>query len=116
MQSYRLATYDYFAFEISPWDAPGWWIERGGNATSAILVPYRAWDVKPEIYEGFQRLRLHYWNAETVSANFRTDPPNQISTTATPGEFELLDALNLMERGDLFRSGAPDYDRHRVCR
>ncbi len=26
IQQYRLATYDYFAYEISPWDVPVWWL------------------------------------------------------------------------------------------
>lgn len=100
VQGYRLATYDYFAFEISPWDVPRWWIERGGNATSAILVPYRAWDVKPEIYEGFQPSAGPTGTPKPYQLISGADLSNQISMTATPGEFELLDALNLMERGD----------------
>src|SRR5208283_3767215 len=27
IQTYRLATYDYFAFEVAPWDVPQWTIE-----------------------------------------------------------------------------------------
>ena len=26
IQQYRLSTYDYFPFEISPWDVPIWWL------------------------------------------------------------------------------------------
>ncbi len=104
VQGYRLATYDYFAFEIASWDVPKWQIERGGQAVSSLLVPYRGWDMKPVISErGTSRFKPPVGS---------TDPPKlyqlisgkdlrkHISATATSGEFELLDALNLMERGD----------------
>jgi hypothetical protein len=83
IQGYRLATYDYFAFEVAPWDVPYWHIERGARAVRCILFPYRGWDHRPmvQLIEG-----------EQLQSNFTTE--------ATPGEFELLDALNLIERGD----------------
>jgi hypothetical protein len=83
IQGYRLATYDYFAFEVAPWDVPYWHIERGALAVRCILVPYRGWDHRPmvQFIEGEQLQNL-------------------FTTEATPGEFELLDALNLIERGD----------------
>ena len=94
IQGYRLATYDYFAFEVAPWDVPCWNIERAGSSKRCILVPYRDWDHRPieintlgglpkfhQLVEG-EQLREHF------------------TTEATPGEFELLDALNFIERGD----------------
>jgi len=96
IRSYRLATYDYFAFEVSPWDVPHWSVERGGKAVSATLVGYRGWDskpliskfndpsVKPEVYQ--------LVDAESLKS--------RVALVPTPGELELLDALNLMERGD----------------
>ena len=94
IQGYRLATYDYFVFEVAPWDVPYWYIERDGHSARSILVPYRAWDHppflitkrpgKPEVYKLIE--------GTTFRDHFTTD--------ATPGEFELLDALNLIERGD----------------
>ena len=27
IQQYRLATYDYFAYELSPWDIPIWFVK-----------------------------------------------------------------------------------------
>jgi len=32
LQGYRLATYDYFPYEVSPWDVPFWMIERSAKA------------------------------------------------------------------------------------
>lgn len=104
VQGYRQATYDYFAFEVAPWDAPVWQIEQGGKSLRSLLVPYRGWDEKPFFYE-------------VGAFSFKppigpTSPPKKhqlisaenlqkhIPAVATPGEFELLDALNLMERGD----------------
>jgi hypothetical protein len=92
VQGYRLATYDYFAFEVAQWDVPHWMIERGGKSTASLLVPYRGWDMKPVILEGETQKLYQLIRGENLC--------NQISATATSGEYELLDALNLMERGD----------------
>jgi len=94
VQSYRLATYDYFAFELSPWDVPFWNIERAGQCVSCMLVPYHLWDVKPSLILKPDKPPVPYQLIEGQ------DLARQISKTSTPGEFELLDALNLMERGD----------------
>ena len=46
IQGYRLATYDYFAFEVAPWDVPRWFVERMGHGgVSSLLLPYRGWDI-----------------------------------------------------------------------
>jgi len=39
IQQYRLATYDFFAYELAPWDVPKWSIERGGQSVACCLVP-----------------------------------------------------------------------------
>ena len=104
VQSYRLATYYYFAFEVAPWDVPRWWIERGGHAVSSLLVPYRGWDMKPVLYKrGTYSFKppVGPTRPPTVYQMIRgEDLRKQVSATATPGEFELLDAMNFMERGD----------------
>jgi hypothetical protein len=97
IQGYRLATYDYFAFEVAPWDVPRWLVERSGKGgVSSLLLPYRTWDIKPPVFLKFppagQPVPYQLIQAE--------DLRGQISTIATPGEFDLLDAINLMERGD----------------
>jgi hypothetical protein len=108
VQGYRLATYDYFPYEISPWDVPFWLVERSGKCIQSWLVPYRQWDSKPV---GFAT-PLQEWGRKFASGE-KNDPPtlpyklidandlrDQVSSVAAPGEFELLDSLNLMERGD----------------
>jgi len=108
LQGYRLATYDYFPYEVSPWDVPFWLVERGGKSVRSCLVPYKQWDLKPKSFATpFGEL------IKKASSGEKLDPPtlpyklieegdlqNGISIVAAPGEFELLDSLNLMERGD----------------
>jgi len=101
IQGYRLATYDYFAFEVSPWDVPIWFLgrsEQGG--VSSTLLPYRKWDFKPlifpKLFPALKPTGQPTFYQLIQGKNLR----DQISTIPTPGEFELLDALNLMERGD----------------
>lgn len=94
IQAYRLGTYDPFAFEVASWDVPHWFIERDNQACSCTLVPYRSWDHPISGHDGpdgrLQPYRLI--NADGL----RT----RMSAQASPGELELLDAINLMERGN----------------
>lgn len=93
IQHYRLATYDYFPYEVSPWDVPVWFVEAKEGFTRVALLSYADWDQKPLVgpIGGLgQAYKL-------------IDPPDlqaALSTDATAGELELLDAINLMERGD----------------
>ena len=96
IKAYRLVTYDYFAFEVAPWDVPRWAIEREGHSISSTLVSYRDWDAKPHIYK-FGDLSEKPKTYQLIEAE---DLRNQLCLVPTPGELELLDALNLMERGD----------------
>ena len=96
IRAYRLSTYDYFAFEVSPWDVPRWGVERDGHTETATLVSYRDWDGKPVIFKSIDMPD----QPEVYKLIDANDLRGQISLVATAGEFELLDALNLMERGD----------------
>ena len=93
IQQYRLSTYDYFAYELSPWDAPIWFVCSGGGFVRIVLQEYAEWDHKPVITN----------SSGAVEEYKLIEPPElQTALTAQPstGEFELLDALNFMERGD----------------
>ncbi len=94
VQAYRLATYDYFAYEVSPWDVPLWRVERQTDSVNAYLVPYRRWDEKPPLVTSRDAPAKSY---QLIDGH---DLRSRIDATATPGEFEVLDAMNLMERGD----------------
>jgi hypothetical protein len=93
IQGYRLATYDYFAFEVAPWDVPFWHVERDGQSVRCLLVPYRGWD-QPRMITKLGGCPEPYRLIEGIELQER------VTSEATPGEFELLDALNLIERGD----------------
>ena len=97
VQRYRLSTYDYFAFEVSPFDVPIWYLKRGDSGYRAVLLPYANWDTKPVVVsedaEGNSiATPFEFVDLQTLSATS--------STAATPGEFDLLDARSLMEHGD----------------
>lgn len=93
-QAYRLATYDYFPFEVSPWDVPRWWVSREGNSIPVDLLGYKTWDIKPPIIHAVGQDPVPYQLIDSV------DLAAKLDEQPTPGELELLDALNLMERGD----------------
>lgn len=95
IQGYRLHTYDFFAYEVSPWDVPVWYVHRpGAGSERVVLFDYATWDRKPQIgpMDG---------DLVTYRLTIPPDLQDALDTLApTPGELELLDALNLMERGD----------------
>jgi hypothetical protein len=94
IQAYRLATYDYFPFEVSPWDVPRWWVSREGNSIPVDLLGYKTWDIKPPIIHADGQDPVPYQLIDSV------DLAGKLDDQPRPGELELLDALNLMERGD----------------
>ena len=99
IQRYRLVTYDYFSYEVSAWDVPVWYLKHADCGYCAVLLPYKSWDDKPTTIEDGDaddappKITPFQW---TTSAEL-----NAVSIAdATPGEFDLLDARSLMERGD----------------
>lgn len=94
IRAYRLATYDRFTFEVAPWDVPFWYVDREGQSALASLVPYREWDHVPLVFPLNETRPRSY--RLTDSAHLT----EMIIATPTPGEFELLDAINFMERGN----------------
>jgi hypothetical protein len=93
IQHYRLATYDYFAFEVAPWDVSSWMLEREGRSVTAFLLPYKEWDYKPELIDEDGNETVY----ELIS---HQDLAAVMDGPVSPGELELMDALNLMQRGD----------------
>lgn len=95
IQNYRLATYDYFPFEVYPWTVPIWWITTGTtNSFKLCLLDYKKWDYKPVLRGNNQE--KHVYNLispNDLQQSFLKNEPS-------PGEYDLLDALNFMERGD----------------
>ncbi len=99
IQRYRLATYDYFAYEVSPWDVPVWTVDAAAGGVTVRLLPYWDWDSKPMLVgpdrPGGPELPPRPFRFTDVVTLLATVPAD-----ATPGELELLDARSLMERGD----------------
>ena len=95
IQGYRLATNDHFAFEVAPWDVPYWYVDRNGHSALSVLVPYRGWDHKPMSLGAGPDSRPQFY--QLIEASQLRE---RVSEIATPGELELLDAINLMERGN----------------
>jgi hypothetical protein len=95
IQQYRLAAYDCFAYEVSPWDVPIWFISRGKDGVRVILQGYRAWDEKPVMYSSMTAKK-----GERYKLIDAVDLQSAMSIEPSAGEYELLDALNFMERGD----------------
>jgi hypothetical protein len=93
IQHYRLSTYDFFAYEVSPWDIPIWFVKSDIVDLSIILLDYAEWDEKPIIHE-----------SDGSQERYKLIEPDELKSSmlrqSSAGEFELLDALNLMERGD----------------
>lgn len=93
IQCYRLNTYDYFPHEVDAWDVPIWYVSQAGSHHPTALLPYKTWDDKPVLI-----------GRDGTQQQFAFTTPQAITDTstsdATPGEFDLLDARSLMERGD----------------
>jgi hypothetical protein len=94
IKQYRLSTYNHFAYEVSPWDIPIWLIEPGKGSISVMLLSYAGWDQKPVTGDSPEG---PFQNYELISS---IDLQKEMKTEATAGEIELLNAINLMERGD----------------
>ena len=83
-------------------------IERDAKSIRSCLVPYREWDFKPRGFATpFEELTKRILSGQKLGPPTlpyklieESDLQNGISIVPAPGEFELLDSLNLMERGD----------------
>ena len=95
IRTYRLATYDYFPYEVAPWDVPHWAVDHAGSWVLSTLVGYHDWDVKPFITTKDEPEKMAFY--QLIQGQ---ELQSQASFVPSPGELELLDALNLMERGD----------------
>ena len=99
VQRYRLATYDHFAYEVNPWDVPLWMVKSGPVGGMVCLMDYAGWDRRPVIRD---QDRTGDPKAGVTPFRF-TDLNTLLGVSlqdANSGEFDLLDARSLMERGD----------------
>jgi len=99
IQRYRLISYDYFAYEVSAWDVPVWYLKHQEQGFAATLLPYKDWDDKPVTIEDGDK-EGDSPKAKPFEYATLLDLNAVRSEDASPGEFDLLDARSLMERGD----------------
>lgn len=91
VRSYRLSTYDYFPYEVSPWDVPHWYIKAVPFVIT--LLNYAMFDIKPPILKpGEPPEEYNLISPDGLRAGLGVLP--------SPGELDLLDAMNLIERGN----------------
>jgi len=95
IQQYRISTYDYFAFEVSPWDIPIWFVGADSNFIRIVLQEYTGWDEKPNIIHNM--VARNYERYKLIDG---ASLQSAMNAKPSEGEYELLDALNFMERGD----------------
>ena len=99
IQRYRLQTYDYFPYEVSAWDVPIWYLAHSEQQNRSLLIGYKGWDFRPAIVgpgmdsDGTPHLAQFEWTNKAHIEEMASDKASQ-------GEFDLLDARSLMERGD----------------
>jgi hypothetical protein len=104
VRRYRLLTYDYFAYEVSAWDVPIWHVRVGPSGHLSVpLFTYASLSSRPRIYKQLfdpevdeEKRKEYTILALTTSADIENIDPS----VGVPGEDDLLDARNLMERGD----------------
>jgi hypothetical protein len=76
-----------------------WTVDAAGRGATIRLLSYRDWDYKPVLLgpdrPGGPDLPARPFRFTDVDAMLRINP-----SETTPGEFDLLDARSLMERGD----------------
>jgi hypothetical protein len=91
--SYRIASRDPFAFQVSPWDVPVWFAEHNGRLARISLMPYRDadWYPVPGRFAGVDKSGFYGATADSIEAQLRED--------VAPGMLEVLEARSLLYRG-----------------
>ncbi|MBN2021700.1 MAG: hypothetical protein JW809_02815 [Pirellulales bacterium] len=93
--AYRITSRDPFAFQVSQWDVPVWFVKHDDRVVRISLMPYWDRDWYPMlrgVSEGEQR-PIQTVTPETLSS--------QLETIAEPGMLEVLNARSLYYRGHL---------------
>lgn len=90
--AYALTAEDAFSYELSEWDLPFWFVNRGQSWIPVSLMPYFTYDQMPFVrdWDG-NRQAIALTNPESIKKALRTRP--------APGRLEALDAWSLFYRG-----------------
>jgi hypothetical protein len=93
--SYRITSCDPFAFQVSQWDVPVWFLNHNGKLVRISLMPY--WDQDWYPASG----RLTGGGMSPIYATSHDAVVTQVETDIVPGMLEILDARSLLYRGHL---------------
>lgn len=91
--SYRCVSRDPFAYEVSEWDVPIWWVKNGVELIRCGLLPYKDQDAYPSL--------ISFPTGERTSVIVASHDAiqKQLGEPIPPGKMELLDAKSLLFRG-----------------
>lgn len=93
--SYRLTSADPFAFQVSEWDVPVWFVEYDGTLMRICLMPYSNADSYPTLRGIGQDDPSPFYAASPDAVRAQADED------VAPGTLEILDARSLLYRGRL---------------
>lgn len=91
--AYRSTSFDPFAFEVSEWDVPNWFIETEESFCIVNLMPYKSLDSSPDVGVLGESNRSRYL------ATTPEDVQAQANTELMAGKSQILDAKSLLIRG-----------------
>ena len=93
IRAYRLLTYDLFPYDVSLWDIPFWFVITDNGTFHVCLSRYRDWDNKPVIH-------AHDKAPEPLKLIDGLNLAADLGVAPSPGELDLIDALNFVQRGN----------------
>jgi len=107
IQRYRMATYDPFAYEVSARDVPIWNLKHATDGWVVIISQYRSLDEPPVFVDRmFPKKKPKVRKVRKVEYCELNELKEPAALSSSPGEFDLLDARSLMERGDFTGAAA----------
>ncbi|ELP32046.1 hypothetical protein [Rhodopirellula baltica] len=93
ISSYRSTSFDPFAFEVSEWDLPVWYIESESEFCVVGIMPYHSIDSPPSV-AAFGSEDQHPYFSTNVG-----EVQAQCERELAPGKLQILDAKSLLIRG-----------------
>lgn len=90
---YRIASRDPFAFKVSQWNVPVWFVEYDGTFVPVCIMPYAGNDWYPTLGRFGESERSPFYATEPRAIE------KQAKEDVAPGTLELLDARSLLYRG-----------------
>jgi hypothetical protein len=102
VHAYRSATYDPMAHEISPWDAPIWFVRANADAWRVCILEEAERDERP-VQKDFSKRDDPAAPWEVVQLTDVAAVKSALEHEPVPAEVALRDADSLLHRGCAFR-------------